>query len=214
MRNQITFSLEFKRHVIEELLSGESRPAQICCWYNITSSVLYHWKRQYRWRQVQSHSYRRQRRFSRRSRRRDIEPRIESEVRQKALVEGWTAAEIHRLLLDEARDGKWEDADVPSLRTVHHQHRVLSEALKYGVRQGWLARNPCELVDPPRAKKRIMRTLIPYEIKTFFGVAKNSPYYGIFFMAVNTGLRQAELLGLRWRDVDIDMLSLSVSQTL
>ncbi len=47
MRNQRSFSLEFKRRVIEELLSGESRPAQLCRWYNITSSVLYHWKRQY-----------------------------------------------------------------------------------------------------------------------------------------------------------------------
>ncbi|HUX47629.1 MAG TPA: hypothetical protein VMV76_00410 [Dehalococcoidia bacterium] len=37
-----------------------------------------------------------------------------------------------------------------SARTVHHQHRVLSEALKYAVRQGYLGRNPCELVDPPR----------------------------------------------------------------
>ena len=47
MRNQRSFSLEFKRQVVEELLSGESRPAQLCRRYNITSSVLYHWKRQY-----------------------------------------------------------------------------------------------------------------------------------------------------------------------
>jgi len=47
MRNQRSFSLEFKRQVVEELLSGESRPAQICRRYNIYSSVLYHWKRQY-----------------------------------------------------------------------------------------------------------------------------------------------------------------------
>ncbi len=47
MRNQRNFSLEFKRRVVEELLSGESRPAQLCRRYNITSSVLYHWKRQY-----------------------------------------------------------------------------------------------------------------------------------------------------------------------
>jgi len=47
MRNERNFSLEFKRQVIEELLSGESRPAQLCRRYNITSSVLYHWKRQY-----------------------------------------------------------------------------------------------------------------------------------------------------------------------
>ncbi|MBA7618005.1 hypothetical protein ES703_25324 [subsurface metagenome] len=47
MRNQRSFSLEFKRQVVEELLSGESRPAQLCPRYNISSSILYHWKKQY-----------------------------------------------------------------------------------------------------------------------------------------------------------------------
>jgi transposase-like protein len=47
MRNQRSFSLEFKRRVVEELMSGESRPAQLCRRYGITSSVLYHWKKQY-----------------------------------------------------------------------------------------------------------------------------------------------------------------------
>jgi len=47
MRNQRTFSVEFKRRVVEELLSGEGGPAQICRRYNIQSSVLYHWKKQY-----------------------------------------------------------------------------------------------------------------------------------------------------------------------
>jgi len=47
MRNQRSFGLEFKRRAVEELMSGESRPAQLCRRHNITSSVLYHWKRQY-----------------------------------------------------------------------------------------------------------------------------------------------------------------------
>ena len=47
MRNQRSYSLEFKQQVIEELLSGESGPAQLCRRYNITSSLLYHWKKQY-----------------------------------------------------------------------------------------------------------------------------------------------------------------------
>jgi transposase len=47
MRNQRTFSQEFKRQVVEELLSGESRPAQLCRRHNIPSSLLYHWKKQY-----------------------------------------------------------------------------------------------------------------------------------------------------------------------
>ena len=55
MRNQRSFSLEFKRQVVEELLSGESRPAQLCRRYNITSSVLYQWKRQREERQSNQH---------------------------------------------------------------------------------------------------------------------------------------------------------------
>ena len=47
MRNQRTFSLEFKRQVVEEFLSGESGAAQICRKYNICSSLLYHWKDMY-----------------------------------------------------------------------------------------------------------------------------------------------------------------------
>jgi transposase-like protein len=47
MRNQRTFNVEFKRQLIEELLSGASRPAQLCRRYNIGPSLLYHWKRQY-----------------------------------------------------------------------------------------------------------------------------------------------------------------------
>ena len=47
MRNQRTFSQEFKRQIVEELLSGESRPAQLCRRHNISSSLLYYWKRQY-----------------------------------------------------------------------------------------------------------------------------------------------------------------------
>ncbi len=47
MRNQRTFSQEFKRQLVEELLTGDSRPAQLCRRHNISSSLLYHWKKQY-----------------------------------------------------------------------------------------------------------------------------------------------------------------------
>ena len=41
------FSVELKRQVVEQLLSGANRPAQLCRQYEISSSLLYHWKRQY-----------------------------------------------------------------------------------------------------------------------------------------------------------------------
>ena len=47
MRNQRSFSIEFKRQIVEELLSGQSSTAQICRRHSIGSSLLYHWKKQY-----------------------------------------------------------------------------------------------------------------------------------------------------------------------
>jgi transposase-like protein len=47
MKNQRTFSLEFKRQVVEDFLSGENGAAQLCRRYNICSSLLYHWRDQY-----------------------------------------------------------------------------------------------------------------------------------------------------------------------
>ena len=59
-----------------------------------------------------------------------------------------------------------------------------------------------------------MRTLTPGEVEVLFKNAQDNYYYPLVYTAVSTGLRQAELLGLRWRDIDLDMLSLSVSQVL
>ncbi len=101
-----------------------------------------------------------------------------------------------------------------SARTVAKHHRLLSQALKYAVRQGYLGRNPCELVDPPSWKGKPMRTLTPGEVEVLFDTAKDSHFYPLYYSAVSTGLRQGELLGLRWRDVDLDFLSISVSQVL
>ena len=101
-----------------------------------------------------------------------------------------------------------------SARTVHHQHRVLSQSLKFAVRQGYLGRNPCELLDAPTPRKKVMRTLTPFEVEVLLDSAKDSYYYPVIYTAVSSGLRQAELLGLRWRDIDLDLLSISVSQVL
>jgi len=99
-------------------------------------------------------------------------------------------------------------------RTVLHIHRVLSQALNYAVRQGLLVRNPAEFADPPRARKPEMKTLMPQKVARLLSVAEDTPYYAIIYTAVKTGLRQAELLGLRWRDLDLDLASLSVTQVL
>jgi len=111
-------------------------------------------------------------------------------------------------------NGRADGKGALSARSVLHIHRVLFQALNYAVKQGLLIRNVAELVDPPRAKKAEMRTLTPKEVSRLLSAAKGTHYYPIIYTAINTGLRQAELLGLRWRDIDLDLASLSVTQVL
>jgi len=98
--------------------------------------------------------------------------------------------------------------------TVHKHHRVLFEALRHGVKRGLLIRNAAEAVDPPRPKFKEMSTLGPDEAHAFLEAARETPYYTLFHTALYTGLRRSELLGLRWCDVDLEMATLSVVQTL
>jgi len=101
-----------------------------------------------------------------------------------------------------------------SASSVLHIHRILFQALQYGRRQGVLMQNAADLVNPPRARKSVMKTLLPSEVARLFESTKDNLYYPIYFTAINTGLRQAELLGLRWRDIDLDLAALSVNQVL
>lgn len=47
MRKPRTFTAEFKRQVVEEMLSGTTRAAQLCRRYNLSRGLVYHWKKQY-----------------------------------------------------------------------------------------------------------------------------------------------------------------------
>ena len=73
----------------------------------------------------------------------------------------------------------------------------MSEALKWAVKQGYLGRNPCDLVDTPSYKKKTPRWLKPEEADTLLKAAEGGPHYPVIYTAVSSGLRQGELLALR-----------------
>ncbi|NQT73585.1 MAG: site-specific integrase [Chloroflexi bacterium] len=100
-----------------------------------------------------------------------------------------------------------------SARSVQYAHRVLSQALKHAVRMEMLGRNVCDVVDVPSIRRKEMRVMDTDEVQTFLNVTQESPLWPVFFLAIYTGLRKGELLGLRWRDVDLSKATISVNQT-
>lgn len=98
-------------------------------------------------------------------------------------------------------------------RTVELCHTHLSQALDEAVNLGWVARNVADRVTPPRWKPREMDTWSADEARRFLDAASASIYGPIWSLALATGLRKGELLGLRWQDVDTQRNVVAVRQT-
>lgn len=101
-----------------------------------------------------------------------------------------------------------------SSTTVLYHHRVLHRALETAVKWGLISRNPADMVDPPRKAKKEINTLNEKQIHILLSGIKDEYLYMPVFLAVMTGMRRGEILGLRWRDVDLQNGIIYVTQAL
>ncbi len=99
--------------------------------------------------------------------------------------------------------------------TVRYHMAVLHKALAHAVKWGLLSHNPADRVDLPRKVRPEIHVWDGEQLKLFLVEARHSsPHYRLYLAAVTTGMRQGELLGLRWQDVDLIAGVASVQQTL
>lgn len=101
-----------------------------------------------------------------------------------------------------------------SARTVHHIHGVLRTALGQALKWGLVSRNVATLVSPPRVPHTEIRPLNVTEARKLLGEIKGHRFEPLFVTALATGMRQGELLGLAWEDVDCERRTLRVRQSL
>jgi integrase len=97
-----------------------------------------------------------------------------------------------------------------SRSTVHHIHAVLHRALAVAEREGAVARNVSDLVDGPGHGKPKLQVLTGDQPEQFIAAVVGEPLEALFVLAVTAGLRQGELLALRWENVDLDAGELEV----
>ena len=101
-----------------------------------------------------------------------------------------------------------------SARVVRYTHAVLSSALKQAVRWSMLYRNPAELVQLPKQARKEMSALTPEQSMRFLAVLEGDRYSALFALALSTGMRPGEYLGLRWTDVDLSKPAVTVRRAL
>ena len=101
-----------------------------------------------------------------------------------------------------------------SPRTCWHVRNVLRCALGDAIRWRVLAQNVAQVADAPRIAHQPPRILTPEEAQAIIAAMPDRGLQRLVAVAVNTGLRQGELLGLRWPDMDLLQRELHVTQAL
>ena len=144
-----------------------------------------------------------------------VKREMEDSEERRRVLHGRIAALAQQL--EEARKAPLELATVErglSARTVHQTHRILKAAFKYAVRTGRLVRNPAELVDPPAVRRKEMATLTLDEARKLTAHLSGGDSYEIAIcMALSTGLRRGELVGLKWGDINFAHKYLSLQRS-
>jgi integrase len=106
-----------------------------------------------------------------------------------------------------------------ALATIRHVHGVLHKALADAVRTDLLAANPVDRVALPRRDLRddapaTVQAWTAEEARRFLHQTRGDQHANLWAVALGTGMRRGELLGLRWRDVDLDDCLVTVTGAL
>ena len=98
--------------------------------------------------------------------------------------------------------------------SVHHVHVMVYRVLKQAYRWGMVTRNVAEMVDAPRRTFPDVVTWNMGQVSTFFAVTDEHYLAALWRLALLTGMRRGELLGLTWEDIDLERGMLAVRRTM
>jgi integrase len=99
-----------------------------------------------------------------------------------------------------------------SPRTVQYIHTTIHKALKDAMVDGLINKNEAAHIKLPKPRKKEINPLNPEQAKSFLEAARGDRYEALYMLAIHYGLRQGELLGLKW--VDLDGNTLQVRRTM
>ena len=121
-------------------------------------------------------------------------------------VKKLTPQDINRLYADLKQAGK-----SPTIQAG--VHRTMRAAFNWGERQGSISNNPIGKVISPKSERPDHPALSVDEVKALLHAIqkKHTRYYNLILLALTTGMRESEILGLRWSDVDLAQKSIRVA---
>jgi integrase len=146
---------------------------------------------------------------------RHILPHLGGRLLQKLTtrdVEAW-----HSTLLTSGRKGRYGRPDGQagvSARTIGHAHRVLSKALREGMRHDLVLKNVAAIERAPKVTAEEMKILTPEQVAELPAQLEGQALAAPALVALFTGMRRGEILALRWVNVDLGAKIIRVRESL
>jgi integrase len=100
-----------------------------------------------------------------------------------------------------------------SPRSVQIVRATANKALKQAVAWSLIEKNPAAAVRGPKTVKKEVRTLSACEVKGLLSAVEGQSLEALYLLAVTTGMRQGELLALKWEDFDYERGVIKVQRT-
>ena len=131
-------------------------------------------------------------------------------------LEELTAKQVGDFLEERKRFGghRPESPEYPGLGeyTMRHIHRLLQQCLDQAIRDGLIEENPARAFHYPKPKKVSANVLTPAEVEDYLDAAERLGHLPMFLLALTAGLRQRELIALKWSDLDVAERTLTISE--
>lgn len=96
--------------------------------------------------------------------------------------------------------------------TMRHIHRLLQQCLDQAIRDGLLTENPAKAFHYRKSMTVKANIMTPLEMEDYLDAAERLGYLPMFMLALTAGLRQGELIALKWSDLDIESRTLTIAE--
>ena len=97
-------------------------------------------------------------------------------------------------------------------KTMRHIHRLLQQCLDQAIRDGLLTENPAKAFHYRKSMTVKANIMTPLEMEDYLDAAERLGYLSMFMLALTAGLRQSELIALKWSDLDIESRTLTIAE--